>query len=248
MDPEPCVTESLHEDPACVGESHGARRHDSRNMRSALDPPYPKSATRGTFTPHASLILSDTHSGTNRDISPRPQRRRSRRLSRHQGRRPLPVARGCGLAGHAQLGRGGESGHLRLSGADPRARADPPTPDRAVGLSEIRRPVQEGRPLFLLQEFRTPEPVGPLHAELVDGRARGPARSEYALVRRDGCALDPRVRGGRADDGVRNVGERLRLAGIPRARCGDAAGPTRSPQVDQVLERGVDARWRRLLL
>ena len=61
-----------------------------------------------------------------------------RRLPRHQGRRPLPAARGPGRAGDPRLGRGRERGDLRLPRVDPAARRDPQAADRALGLREIQ--------------------------------------------------------------------------------------------------------------
>src|SRR6267143_1745008 len=54
MDPEPCVTESLHEDRSGGIEAHAP------SLRPEPLAPYPKHATRGTFTRHASLIPRDT--------------------------------------------------------------------------------------------------------------------------------------------------------------------------------------------
>src|ERR1700752_5374529 len=83
------------------------------------------------------------------------------------------------------LGRGGERRHVRLSGAAPRARADSPPVDGAVGLSEVRGAIQEGRPLLLLQELGTAEPGRPVHSRLIERRASGAARSEHAVSRRN---------------------------------------------------------------
>src|SRR5688572_26951396 len=58
--------------------------------------------------------------------------------------------------------------------------------------------VPQGPPVFLLQERRTPEPVGTLQAGLAHRRTRGPARSERLLRGRHRGAIDARRLGGRA--------------------------------------------------
>ena len=67
----------------------------------------------------------------------RAPRRRRRRLPRHEGRRPVPLARGLRLAGDARLGRGREQGHPRVPRSHPAARGDPRAAHRALELRAL---------------------------------------------------------------------------------------------------------------
>jgi len=223
MDPEPCVTESLHEDPACVGEStvHVGTTHEIRREGSL-----PPTQERDTGHVYASclLILSDTHTGTNRDISSHPQGRRDRRLPWHQSRRSLPVARGCGRAGHAQLGRGGESRDLRLSGADPER-------------ERIRRRLTE---LWDYPKYGAPFKKGGRYFFFKNSGLQNQSvlYTQSALTAGPEVLLDPNTLSSDgtvalsilafAEDGGRWCTARRAAAPtgrIPCSQCGDAAGP-----------------------
>src|SRR5438477_613892 len=107
-----------------------------------------------------------------------PAGRRGRRLSRGQGPRSLPRAGGSRRAGDARVDRGGEPPDGGVSGGNPRARADQGAAAPAVGLSQVRRAVPQGRPLLLFQERRLAEPVGALQAGGADGGPGGAAGPE----------------------------------------------------------------------
>src|SRR3989449_3677376 len=202
--------------------------------------PFPR---RG-FPPDRHVHERGARRGPDAPVSGRSQERCRRRLSRDQGPRPVPLARGPGLARKPRLDRGGKPAHRRLPRRDPRAQHDPRAADEALELSEVRRAIPEGTPLLLFQERWSPEPVSAVQTGVAHGGPGDAARPEPPGRRRYGGALDPGGLGRRAAPGLRHVGERLRLGGVPRARCRGGARPVRSPQVDQVLGRVVDQRWR----
>src|SRR2546422_5208129 len=139
-----------------------------------------------------------------------PQGRRSRRLSRHEGRRPLSLARGPRFPRIAGLDRRREPAHRGLPLSDPAAGGAPPAPDDALELSEVRRAIPQGGALLLFQERRAPEPVGAVQAGLPHGRPRDVARSQPALRRRHRGRLDAGGVRRRAAPRLRDLGERDR--------------------------------------
>src|SRR3989449_375563 len=183
--------------------------------------PFPR---RG-FPPDRHVHERGARRGPDAPVSGRSQERCRRRLSRDQGPRPVPLARGPGLARKPRLDRGGKPAHRRLPRRDPRAQHDPRAADEALELSEVRRAIPEGTPLLLFQERWSPEPVSALQTGVAHGGPGDAARPEPTGRRRYGGALDPGGLGRRAAPGLRHVGERLRLGGVPRARCRGGARP-----------------------
>src|SRR3972149_11869401 len=112
--------------------------------------------------------------------------RPGRRLSRDLGPRSLPLARGRQFRGDAGLGQGPERRNIPISRRPCPARAAPRAPDRALALPPLRDAVRKGRPVFLLQERRSPEPVGALQAGFARLSPTNPSRSPSALGERDG--------------------------------------------------------------
>src|SRR6266480_2866237 len=77
---------------------------------------------RGGFRPDRHVHERGARRGPDAPVSSRSQERCGRRLSRDQSPRPVPLARGSGLARKPRLDRGAESADRRLPRGHPRAR------------------------------------------------------------------------------------------------------------------------------
>src|SRR6266851_8782780 len=101
-------------------------------------------------------------------------RRRGGRLSRYQGRRPLPLARRrrAQVGRGRSLGGGPEQGDTSLLARSLRARAASETAHRPVELREVFRPDQSRGEILLHQERRLAKPECVLRAGFADGEAR----------------------------------------------------------------------------
>jgi len=171
------------------------------------------------------------------------QRRRRRRLPRTKVSDPYVVE--TLMRGDAQLGGGGESRDLRVSGADSGTRAHPPPADALWDYPKYGAPSRRA-PLFSSSKLRPPESGGALHAVVADGGAGSVARSQHVVA--DGTVALSIL--AFAEDG------RTMVYAPPQRSTGRNSGsamsrrgrPQRSFEVDQVLQRGVDARWRGILL
>ena len=84
-------------------------------------------------------------------------------------------------------------------------------------------------------------------AEKLDGHAARAARSEYAFRRWHGGAGRVLAQRGWQAARLRPVARGLRLGGMARARCGHGRGPRRPRRVGEVLRRGVEKGWQRVL-
>ena len=168
-----------------------------------------------------------------------------------QGRRPVPAARGPGLAGDPRLGRGREPGHLRASS------------NRSPQRDAIRKRLTE---LWDYEKYSAPSQrraagtstrttracrtrASSTRPNRSTAEAERPARPEHALGRRHGRALAGHAvsHDGRSAR-LRHRRGRLRLERVEGPRRRHRRRTARPPQVDQVLGRRVDPGRQGLLL
>ncbi len=132
----------------------------------------------------------------------------------------------------------------------PQREVDPEAAERTLGLREIRHPRPQGRSLFLHEERRAPEPVGPLYD---DGRREAEPQvllDPNTLVGgRNHRARGMRRRARTAAISAYGSGERrIRLERMARSGRRDGRGPGRSSGVGEILGGVLDARRQGLLL
>ena len=104
------------------------------------------------FTAAAFAMLGVTGTGEEVEVPRDEEGRPGRRLPRHQGRRPVPLARGRRpqVEGRRRLGRGREQGHQRLPREpSPSARRSRSGITELWNYEKYLRPVQGGRPVLL---------------------------------------------------------------------------------------------------
>lgn len=217
-------TLSRHDQTGTCGRAPGGRRRDDCNKLHADE------------TDQASAL------------SRHRARRGGRRLLRHEGGRPLPLARGRQLGGYGRLGRRRERRDERLPLADSVPRGHPPAPHRAVELPQAGHSLPARRCLVLVLQQRTSEPVGALLRRYA--RRQGPRlpRSQRLVGRRDGGAVRRVVLRERQLLRLCRGRVGFRLGGDPCARRGVGQADRRPHRVGEVLGRHVGSRLQGLLL
>src|SRR5262249_34426308 len=100
--------------------------------------------------------------GSSRDrnsrLSEGEDRRAGRRLSRREGCRSLPLARGHGLDRYESVGRGGEQADVRISRSDSVPEGDPRSYDEAVELRTLHGAPTGGWTIFLSAQQWSADP------------------------------------------------------------------------------------------
>ena len=131
---------------------------------------------------HVVFVSSNSRTGKESRVSHDQNSGTSRRLPRHQSRRPLPLAgrRRSQIEGRRRLGRGREQGHLRFPESIPQRDAHQEADDGTVELREDRRAVQERRPLLLFSRTTACRTRACCFVQdTLDGEAAGAARPEH---------------------------------------------------------------------
>ncbi len=164
------------------------------------------------------------------------------RLSRHEGRRSLSLARGRHLTRDRGVGCRAECDHVPLSRANSLSRGAAQARDGAQRLRALLGAVAQGTVLFLQQELGAPEPERPVRPEGARRRARGAARPERVVGRRDGAAQRVRAVEGRDVRRLRDLAQRLRLAAVQSHGARDEAHARRHARLGEGVDRRVGGR------